>query len=246
MSEVSWDEYWEKLKLKLAPFKRVSWEPITEEAQTSVHKSKFSGIPVVTRSGWPCCKNCNEPMQLFAQINSLDIPNEAKTPFGDGILQVFYCTNEEPHCEVDCESWAPHSEATLLRILPVEVDDTFQVTESPVKRAFPEISVVGWREQEDYPDTMELEDLGVNLSEDEIDFLCEDEVPFAGEKLVGWPCWVQGIEYPKCRVCEKEMNFIFQIDSSGEIPYMFGDSGCAHISQCAEHRNELAMVWACC
>lgn len=246
MTEVAWDEYWEKLRVKLKPFKRIAWEPITEELTSKPHKSKFSGIPVLDGNGWPCCDNCNKPMQLFAQINSEDVPKAATPAFSSGILQIFYCTNEEPHCEVDCESWAPNSKATLVRILPLNIETKREIMQSPVEEAFPEMSISGWRELEDYPDTFELEELGLDLTDDEAEFLCDDEIPFAGEKLLGWPCWIQGIEYPTCTVCEKEMRFIFQIDSSGELPYMFGDSGCAHVFQCDEHKKELAMAWACC
>ncbi|WP_444915317.1 DUF1963 domain-containing protein [Microbulbifer sp. TRSA007] len=245
MSEIDWEKYWEELKSKLSPYRKIAWEPQTQEQVTEISDSKFCGMPLLTAEGWPECGNCNEPMQLFVQLNSKDLPEASNTPFGDGILQVFYCVNENSSCEADCDTWAANSKATLLRILPLNIPAQTEVTLTP-SSDYPELKITGWEELEDYPDTFELEELGVELSEDEEDFLCEDEVPFSGEKLLGWPHWVQGIEYQSCKICNKQMQFIFQIDSSGNIPYMFGDSGCAHISQCTEHKEQLAMAWACC
>jgi len=33
-----------------------------------------------------------------------------------------------------------------------------------------------------------------------------------GDKLLGWPSWVQGVEYPRCPRCNQQMSFVFQID----------------------------------
>jgi hypothetical protein len=38
---------------------------------------------------------------------------------------------------------------------------------------------------------------------------------------------------------------VFQIDSEDNLPYMFGDVGCAHITQCPEHKEVVAFGWAC-
>ena len=76
--------------------------------------------------------------------------------------------------------------------------------------------------------------------------LYEQDFPKTGDKLLGWPAWVQGIEYPECPVCSDSMKFIFQIDSEDNLDYMFGDVGCAHITQCEKHPERLAIAWACC
>ena len=56
------------------------------------------------------------------------------------------------------------------------------------------------------------------------------EFPHSGEKLGGWPMWVQSVEYPSCPECGAEMTLLFQIDSERNLPYMFGDVGCGHIT----------------
>jgi hypothetical protein len=67
-----------------------------------------------------------------------------------------------------------------------------------------------------------------------------------GDKLGGWPCWVQGAEYPNCPICGMRMRFIFQLDSRDNLPYDFGDCGTGHITQCPTHKDQLAFGWACC
>lgn len=65
------------------------------------------------------------------------------------------------------------------------------------------------------------------------------------DKLFGWPMWIQGVEYPSCPRCEREMEYLFQIDSEDNVPHMFGDVGCGHVSYCPEHPDVLAFTWAC-
>lgn len=69
--------------------------------------------------------------------------------------------------------------------------------------------------------------------------------PHDGDKLGGWPAWVQGVEYPKCIECGEPMDMLFQIDSEDNVPYMFGDCGTAHVTQCPTHPDVVAMGWAC-
>ena len=66
-----------------------------------------------------------------------------------------------------------------------------------------------------------------------------------GDKLAGWPAWVQGVEYPSCALCGSRMLQLFQVDSEDNIPFMFGDVGCGNITQCPEHKEIVAFGWAC-
>lgn len=59
------------------------------------------------------------------------------------------------------------------------------------------------------------------------------------------PLWVQGIEYPNCPVCNQKMRLVFQLDSEDNLPFMFGDVGCGHITQCKTHKTQVAFGWAC-
>lgn len=41
------------------------------------------------------------------------------------------------------------------------------------------------------------------------------------------------------------MQLVFQLDSEKGLPFMFGDVGIGHVTQCAEHKDVLAFAWAC-
>ncbi|MDJ0556950.1 MAG: hypothetical protein QNJ68_21390 [Microcoleaceae cyanobacterium MO_207.B10] len=41
------------------------------------------------------------------------------------------------------------------------------------------------------------------------------------------------------------MQLVFQVDSNDNLPFMFGDVGCGHITQCKDHKNIVAFAWAC-
>ena len=68
----------------------------------------------------------------------------------------------------------------------------------------------------------------------------------AKDKLAGWPFWLQWRNYPDCPRCERQMRFVFQIDSQDNVPYDFGDSGIVSLFQCPVHKSEVAVREACC
>lgn len=237
---------WEEVKSIIQPFKRLAWFPKTIEQKSDSISSKFSGVPALLKDeDWPCCGNCKEPMQLFLQLNPQDLPESERDTFGEGLLQVFYCTNWDKECEVDCEAFFPFSKSTLVRVINYDAETVSSNIKNPVKDAFPEKEIVGWVSKEDFPNWEELKNLGCTLSDEQSDLLCDLEYPQPKDKLLGWPYWVQGVEYPKCPECEKPMKLVFQIDSEDNLPYMFGDVGCSHITQCELHQDKLAIAWAC-
>jgi uncharacterized protein YwqG len=77
------------------------------------------------------------------------------------------------------------------------------------------------------------------------DALSDAGIPRAGDKLGGWPDWIQGVEYPACPRCGNAMKTIFQLDSQDHIDHMFGDAGVGHVTQCPTHPDVLAFGWAC-
>jgi uncharacterized protein YwqG len=231
----------------LTLFKRIGWKPVTVDGDTGLTSSKFSGTPYLKDGEkWPLCPNCGKPMQLFIQLNIEELPSDFRNylQMDHGLLQMFYCTNSDPICEVDCEAYFPFSNSTLLRVIePSEVTNRVDL---PQGDFFPPKTIVEWEHFDDYPNCDELRELGVQLNHEEEEVLWDGIGPSNGDKLGGWPYWVQNIEYPSCPICQKSMRLIFQIDSEDNIPYMFGDVGCGHITQCPEHKEVLAFGWACC
>lgn len=234
------------LKL-VAPLIRPTFIPrVQENSIGPTAGSRFCG-PAALKPGepWPTCP-CGAPMQLFLQLNSADLPAAAGKPFGDGVLQLLYCTS--------CDDPDPFSNAHLARILPLSPDLRLESRpDVPNDPTFPAAAIIGWEgggpPAGDLPNNEELHELKINLSREQEDALYdtdEDRPPIDGDKLLGWPDWVQGVDYPNCPRCNTRMQFLFQIDSEDNIPYMFGDCGVGHLFICPTHRDVLAFGWSCC
>jgi hypothetical protein len=226
----------------LAAHRRRAWVPVVEKGDGAADDSKLSGTPWL-RPGesWPACGNCGRPMQLFVQIHARDLPAGAADPLGGRLLQFFYCTSEEPLCEVECEAFFPGARSTLLRLADARGSAAPPATRPPGE--FPPLRLVGWEEVDDYPG--HDEDVGVELTDAEWDAFYALDYPRPGDKWGGWPAWIQAAEYPACPECGREMALLFQVDSQCNRPFMFGDLGTGHITQCPDHPERLAFGWAC-
>jgi len=156
---------------------------------------------------------------------------------GPGLIQMLYCVSEcegQPHVS----GWAPFSSLHLARRLPL--DATGEVRDGG--RALAARKITGWAPVEDLP---HWEELNPPLP-DALDRPYEDACrPLSGDKLGGWPYWVQSPEYPTCPSCAEPMALIFQVDSEVNLDHMWGDAGCAHLTFCLKHPSMLAFGWAC-
>lgn len=239
-------KFWQKtVPAAIKPFLRTAWKPQVTDGDASPKDSKFSGIAWLAKDeSWPVCQNCGQPMPLFLQLNLERLPDALHSEFGNGLLQLFYCINSEPHCESECEVFFPFTQGKLVRI--IEPEGEFHSIEMPeIGHYFPPKRITGWEEMEDYPNWEEGQEHGITLSDHQWDTLAKRDFPHAGDKLAGWPCWIQKVEYPNCPICNTRMQLVFQLDSNDHLPYMFGDLGCGHITQCPTHKAQLAFAWAC-
>jgi hypothetical protein len=76
-----------------------------------------------------------------------------------------------------------------------------------------------------------------------------------GDKVLGWPLWTQGVEYPPCPQCGQPMRMVLQINNdghtSGEPGYqsffgqLFAGDGNGHVFQCRTHTGVMTFAWAC-
>ena len=242
---------------------RPAWKPLTEPGDGAPGDSKFAGTPLLNAGeGWPACGACGEPLELFLQLDLDALPDELGGRHGGGLLQLFYCVG-------DCEpGWEPFNAegVSLCRVLPPG-------TGEPAAEAtgtFPPKRIVGWERFADRPHGMEHDDLGLvteyhfdAVPHRPVEVTCPElglrfeGMPTAeaigegvtaggGDKLGGWPAWVQGVEYPACPECGATMGLLFQLDSEDNLPFMFGDCGTGHVTQCPTHRSVVAFGWACC
>ncbi len=235
----------ENVLKKIAHLKRSTWLPQVEEGDGDLADSKFAGKPWLNKGEqWPKCPLCSKPIQFFLQLNLETLPEETRGRVGTGILQMFYCLNCEPDCcEVLADAWEPFAKSELIQVIqPKEQAEVIEIPE--FRNPFPPKRIVGWKQEDDYPDYDDLTDMGVKLELEEFGFI-EDDYPRQGDKLGGYPFWVQSPEYPNCPVCQKRMELVFQIDSEKNLPNMWGDMGVGHITQCPDHKTQLAFGWAC-
>ena len=189
------------------------------------------------------CPNCRRPIPLLTQLAIAELPEEVR-PIGDGLFQLFYC-NQVPDdgdtpCDVDLGGWAAFSAAHAVRIVTDSEGET-----SVEGVAHPGRRVVSWSPSLESPNGEELRWLGIEISDEQWDGLGDAGIPRSGEKVGGWPLWIQGVEYPDCPRCGEQMAFVMQIDSEQNVPVMFGDVGIGHVTQCRSHPEVLAFGWAC-
>lgn len=198
-------------------------------------------------------------MQFLLQLPISSLPAGAGAR-GDGVLQLFYCSLDDGHCE----TWRPFVGANVVRLLRGPM---VKATPPPGIAAFAPRSVERWSEFVDYPHpeehetlglayaydfkgrrvTVSCDELGIALRDLDVDANVEETIADAeqGDKLGGWPYWIQSAEYPGCPQCGSVMKLVLQIDSENNVPHMFGDAGCGHITQCPVHPDVLAFGWAC-
>lgn len=235
---------------------RRAWRPVVEEGG-ELRGARFGGAALLAdNEDWPSCVTCRRPMQFFLQFPLSSLP--PGTAHGEGILQLFYCSTDDGACE----TWWPFSGTHLVRLLTAPS----AVVAHPLNlRPMRPRAVTGWTELVDYPHPEEHPSLGLTYDYDfqrkrvsvsapsfgievrDLGFDAAETIGDAvqGDKLGGWPAWVQSVEYPACTVCGREMALVFQLDSENNVDHMFGDAGCGHITQCREHPEVLAFGWAC-
>lgn len=229
----------------VVPFMRKAWIPVASDGDGDIRASKFAGAAWLSQSEqWPRCQNCSQPMELFLQLNLDELPEQIGNEYGEGLMQLFYCAKTETICESLISAWEPFSKATLVRLVQPEGEPHAE-TRPGREDSFPPKLIVGWKEADDYPIWEEGKYLGIEMDEAQWEELGNDDFPRPGDKLAGWPLWAQNVDYPNCPACGDQMRLVFQLDSYDNLPFMFGDAGTGHITQCRAHKSQVAFSWAC-
>jgi uncharacterized protein YwqG len=229
----------------LENYKRTAFIPQTSIVDREHSSdSKIGGLPYLrSDNDWPICPNCKKHMQLFLQLDLSKLPVKNSS----GLIQLFYCTSNEPLCESELEAFFPFSKAVECR--KIEIQGKSKLVDPKIDEIFEEKRIIQWVPKTDYPHFEEYGLLGIDIEvDDDVYSLMEERnigLPLQGDKLFGWPYWVQSVEYPRDRSTKNLMELLFQLDSEVNLPHMFGDAGIGHLTQSLDNDNELGFGWAC-
>lgn len=257
----------EKLRPWFEKHKRNAWKPLVREGEGSLTTSKFAGTPWLEKNeSWPRCLNCKQPIQFLLQLNLGELPKGIN--YGKGLLQLFYCNNQNPNCSIDCEAWMPFAKSTIARIVQPE-GRAKNIQVPRFLKPFPAKTIYDWQILDDYPYGEDYDELGLEISHDfnlhnpkpssvknketkqtlieamNAEAIYERFPCFLGDKLAGWPRWAQGNETPNCPHCRRKMGLVFQLYWKGNLPDGgFDADGIGHVMQCPVHKEEVSFGWA--
>lgn len=225
----------------LEPFKRTAYVPHTKPRTTTyLPESKFGGLPYLRHAAdWPLCPICNRPMQFFLQLNHNTLPKDST----QGLTQLFYCVNYEPKvCEDVLESQEPFSRGSVCRI--IEIDGPSATYANPPTEVLDELAIT-WEPVDDFPHDEEYKELHIEVDDDVRQLMKERKmgVTLQRDKLLGWPYWIQGREYPFDRITGSRMDHVFQFNSAYNLPDVFGDAWMGYLTQSPDNENEMAFSW---
>lgn len=227
----------EEIRARVAPLRRPCWFPVVEPGDGDVRDSKYSGIPWLhPDEPWPKCPVCGALRQLFVQLDLVSLPARPRGCPEAGLVQLFYCTTDI----LECTASAPWHPSVLARLVHPEGPGKSLIG-NPVPEAFPSTRIVGWEQWHEHPiDPEEIAEHGVEVTYEELEYF---ETADIGDKLLGWPGWIQDPLYPECIDCGERMEYFFQVESNGNLPFMFGDSGTGQLFMCSTHPHRIAFQW---
>ena len=256
------DEVLAALAPWVAAHRRPAWRPRVAPGEPAGARSTFGGRAwLAPGEAPPACGVCGRPLPLLLQLDLGALPAELAGRYGSGLLQLFAC--DQDACAAE-GAWAAFSDvASLVRVVPASERSVAPST-APAA-GFPASAIVGWERFDDQPDPEDHELAGLTAAYDvdlrtvtlrcpevgvqatvPLDDLEVDDIARAaeGDKLAGWPSWVQARDYPNCPTCGEAMRVVFQLASDDHLSFGFGDTGIGHVTQCPTHLRTVAFAWS--
>ena len=199
--------------------------------------------------------------------NDKDNNNDDDILWKDHVIQLFYCCNE------DCDDgYEPFNHIHLQRVIPIGSDDQhknneyleeimgkiFEKSESgDIEWDNAEFKITGWNKAEKaeaatysvHDDLKQIFGKDVYIDDENFDFgvtaFIEDNFLEEGDKLGGYPFFIDDSEFPKC--CKEECNqklsgFVFQTDAQ-ILDFSWSDCGVGTILYCPKHPFTFGFQW---
>lgn len=225
----------ERLASRLAAARRPCFEPVLEAGDGSPGDSKMGGTPL---GDPPVCKGCKQVMVLLLQLDTDALPEGAKVR-GKGPLQVFHCGRS---CDYGDTKHSPGGVGVVLRMglpkAPAKAEGKPKKGKAGVVVRGKASRIVGFTPGFDLPGRGDAGDLKLDAKEMR---LMQEQRSQGGDKLGGYPSWIQSPQPAECPTCSAPMQFIFQLSAR---LVDFGDSGLGYLHQCEKHPAKLAFSWS--
>jgi hypothetical protein len=186
--------------------------------------------------GWPMTDG--QPLHALAQIDLTQLPYRPAGLDDLAVITIFI-TDEPPEGDrPNGEGWCLRAYPDLSALVPLrQVDTGSEIRAFPMR---PEVV------EADYPTWDDAADL--DLPHDVADGYNEIFRPAEGFKLGGWPFLAQGpIDWAWPGAHPAAPEFVFQIDSTDEGNWYWGDSGLGYFGRGTRPggTNEWVMSWQC-
>ena len=215
-----------------------AWVPMIDlsPSPSSVPSGNFFGgnRAFLKSTEWPMCINCHRsPMLIVAQIDRTTLPHAIA---GIGLIQIFVClacggagmsTPKRSIC------WANYVDLAVAEYSIKELNSA--------SGALPYRRVVKWLPRTDYQHPEEID----------VDYVAGwsvlGESQIRSDKVGGFPTWPNGKPDPKkisCKLCDRRMRLLLQIDSKDNVPIEWGNDGCVQVFECPNHPDSVVGLWS--
>ena len=225
--------------------RRTGFLPNLEPGEGAPRGSRLGGRPFVPQGeAWPMCGGCGRQLELLVQLSWSELPEPAQKLLPPGLYQLFLCDSP---CQVEEEGWNPFARSTLARMLPLDTPGSV-ASGADGGSQLPPRRISSWAVRDELPRYVELASrLDSERADEAAEAARERGLEAApGEKLLGWPHWIQDAEHPRCRRCPTlNMNVIFQVDSNKGLPVSFADSGIGFWVRC-DRCGEMTFLYQSC
>ncbi len=223
--------------------------------------TRYGGRPSRTKlRDWPRCGACKKSMTFLFQIDLAELDLEQKRT---NLVQLFMCASDRCALRESAHINEPFSPGTRVIISPEDSRKMSEEGFPNDIQEVPNLFVVAdWKRISDYPNLIEMETLGLaapvlgrgpgpvlgrgprgpgeaiyrfrgeNVNQEVKDL---QKKTSSGDKALGWPVWIQEVEYPHCETCQKPMELLYQIVDQLFIDFGFSPGAAGFLFWCSEH-----------
>lgn len=185
--------------------------------------------------GWP--ESDAQPLHALAQIDLTELPFRPPHLEDVALITVFIADEPAWDGEPNGDGWCLRAYPDLSRLVPLApVDTGSRINPFPMRPAVIEDDYPSW---EDVPDPV-----AARIGDPYFDLFHTAE----GFKLGGWPYLVQSeIAWPEGEGHPAAPAYVFQIDSSFEADWMWGDAGMGYFGRgtAPGETHRWALAWQC-